>query len=165
MGRIIGGSMNLRWRAYNIRGRLPVSTDEETVGFPTCGLEFNLARAERVLGSHCARGIWVLYILMLVPGVFVSLLAQSFCPLLDARRTMGFLLGAFLFVPILQILSIVLKLPNESGWWLRAVYHPTGLVHSPIQAGPYYLWVTSWRPGRTEEDFNIGSREFDRARE
>lgn len=166
MGRIIGGSMNLRWRAYNIRGRRPVSTDEENGGLSNMRIGIQLSKSGTGAGLplRSAGSVWVLYILMLVPGVFVSLLAQSFCPLLDARRTMGFLLGAFLFVPILQILSIVLKLPNESGWWLRAVYHPTGLVHSPIQAGPYYLWVTSWRPGRTEEDFNIGSREFDRAR-
>jgi hypothetical protein len=131
---------------------------------------------------------------MLVPGVFVSLLAQMVYPLLDARRTMGFLLGVFLFPPMLQILSLVLKLPNDGGWWLRAVYMcsslalvllgfmlfmngrldkspgrevTTTVVRKTVVRGRttrYHLWVTSWRPGRTEEDFNIGLREFNLAR-
>jgi hypothetical protein len=106
---------------------------------------------------------------------------------------MGFLLGVFLLPPMLQILSIVLKLPNDGGWWLRAVYmcsslalvllglmlfmnggldRPPGnevrttVIRKTVIRGrttQYHLWVSSWRPGRSEEDFNIGLREFDRA--
>lgn len=140
-------------------------------------------------------GAWVWYILLLTPGVLVSLLAQSAYPLLlNVRRPMGFLLGIFLFPTVLHILSIVLKLPNDGAWWLRPVYIcaslalvllglllflngrldksrgsevTTTVVRKTVIRGRttrYHLWATSWRRGRREEDFNIGLREFNRAR-
>ena len=140
-----------------------------------------------------AGGVWVLHILLLVPGVFVSLLALSVYPLLDPRRMMGFLLGFFLLPVVLQMLTILRKSPGNDVRWGRAAYIGSGLalpllglllflnggldrshgntvrptvVRKTVIGGRatrYHLWVSSWRPGRILEDFNVGSREFDRA--
>src|SRR5579864_7787278 len=72
-------------------------------------------------GSPTA-AIWVLYLLLLMPGVGVSLFAQGVYPPLDSRIPMGLLLSIFLLPVTLQMLGLVIKRPREdTGWW-RPVY-------------------------------------------
>jgi hypothetical protein len=64
----------------------------------------------------------VLYILLLVPGVFVSLSALGAYPPLDNRLVMAAVLGLFLLPVALQVLSSVRKRPIGDSGWLWAAY-------------------------------------------
>jgi hypothetical protein len=136
----------------------------------------------------------VLYILLLVPGVFVSLSALAVYPPLDTRLVMAAVLGLFLLPVMPQFLSYVQKRPGGDAGWLRAAYIFSGLAlcmlalllflngwldRSPwsevrttvirktvLRGGrgtQYELAVSTWRPGRSLEHFNVSSRVFDSA--
>jgi len=140
-----------------------------------------------------AGGVWVLYILLLVPGVFVALFALSAYPPLDPRGPRALLFGFFLLPVVVQIFTIARKRPNDFPRWSSAVFicsslallllgfvmflngrldrSPSNEVRTTVirktvirgRSTGYHLWVSSWRPGRSLEEFNVGSREFDRA--
>ncbi len=137
----------------------------------------------------------VVYILLMVPGVILSLHAQGLYHPLDARVPMGFMLSLFLLPVALQMFSFLRRRPSENmGRW-RAEYICSGLAlvllalllflnggldDSPLNRvrptvmrkavmhnakGPtqYNLTVSSWRPGRSVENFNVVRSVFDRS--
>jgi hypothetical protein len=162
----------------------------------TCGIELQVSTCPNCGGTPLpsAGGARVLYILLLIPGVFVSLSALSAYPPLDARRMMGFLLCAFLLPVLLQVLSIVLKRPSDDMRWSRPVYFCSSLalvllglllflnggldrsasneVRTTVvrktafrgrRGTQYHLFVSSWRPGGSLEDFSVVLHEYNRA--
>jgi hypothetical protein len=66
--------------------------------------------------------LMILYIVLLVPGVFITLHALSAYPVLDGRVAMGVLLFGFLFPPVLLVISIVRNQPSADSLWLRWVF-------------------------------------------
>jgi hypothetical protein len=69
-----------------------------------------------------ALGNTVPYIILLVPGVFVSLQALTAYPLLDSRLAMAFLLTGFLFPFAVLIVSILRNQEGNDGRLLRRIY-------------------------------------------
>ncbi len=70
----------------------------------------------------------VVYILLMVPGVILSLHAQGLYHPLDARVPMGFMLSVFLLPVALQMLSFLRRRPSENvGRW-GALYICSGLA-------------------------------------
>jgi hypothetical protein len=61
----------------------------------------------------------VLYIVFLVPGVFLTLFALSLYPVLDTRTAMGGLLSVYLFAAVLFVIGIVRNQPGADSSWLR----------------------------------------------
>jgi hypothetical protein len=70
----------------------------------------------------------VLNILLMVPGVFASLMAIGAYTPMNPRPLMGIILGVFLFPFALQILSMVLHLSNGSGSLWRFLYTTSSIV-------------------------------------
>jgi hypothetical protein len=139
-------------------------------------------------------GAQVLYILLLIPGVFVSLSAQGAYPPLNSRLTMGVMLGLFLLPVALLMLSWARRPPHQGAGPWRTVFIGAGLalvlwgvalfVNGGLDRAPspvvrctilrktsfatrrgrrYTLTITSWRPGRSQEIFRVGSSVFERA--
>jgi hypothetical protein len=69
-----------------------------------------------------ALGSTVPYIILLVPGVFVSLQALAAYPLLDSRLAMAFLLSGFLLPFAVLIVSILRNQEGNDGRILRRIY-------------------------------------------
>ena len=137
----------------------------------------------------------VVYVLLMMPGVFLSLQAQGFYHPLDARVPMGFMLSLFLLPVALQMFSFLRRRPSENMRLWRAVYLCSGLalvllalllfLNGKLDASPlnrvrttvirkavisnakgptqYNLTVSSWRPGRNVENFNVVRSVFDRS--
>jgi hypothetical protein len=145
-----------------------------------------------------APSVWgprhVLDILLLMPGVFLSLLAQGVYPLLDKGPVMGCMLGLILLPVGLQVLGLVVKRPSaDSAFWSMLfrgasaallvlsllLFLNGGLDRSPWKqvqttvlrkvsyqdrhASRCALIVSSWRPGRSQEDLTVTSSVVDRA--
>jgi hypothetical protein len=125
-----------------------------------------------------------LNILLLIPGVFVGLLALGVYPPVDTRVVMGFLLGFFLLPVALQIFSLAPRAVYVSASAALVLLGLLLLLNGRLDKSPasevkttvlrktvlrgrrgtqYDLAVSSWRPGRTLEHFKVTSREFDRA--
>jgi hypothetical protein len=131
----------------------------------------------------------VLYILLLTPGVMLSLFSQGIYPLLDSRLAMGVMLSLFLLPVALLIVSFVRQRPSGRMpfifssvalvLWALLLILNGGLDHSPRhdvratvvrkailrgrRATSYNLTLTSWRPGRTQESMDVTLRVFNRA--
>ena len=161
----------------------------------TCGIELQLGKCPNCGGRPLPRAgsATVLYILLLVPGVFVSLSALTVYPPLDTRVVMAAVLGLFLLPVALQLLSFVRRPPSENAGWLRTAYIFSGLalvllalllflngwldrspwrevrttvIRKTVLRGrgtQYDLAVSAWRPGRNIEHFNVSSRVFNTA--
>src|SRR5262245_12390574 len=162
-----------------------------------CGIDLQLGRCPdcRRRPVRSTGGTWALYILLLTPGVFVSLHAQAVYPLLDSRLPMAFILGGFILPVMLQLLSFLRRNHSSGGVELwRAVYICSGLVlvlialllflNGGLDGSPlnqvrgtvirkavvtgrygkqYNVTVSSWRRGRSVENFNVRSEVFNRA--
>jgi hypothetical protein len=163
----------------------------------TGGFEFQLRKRPEDGGGAVpnAQGAkQVLYILLLIPGVFVSLFAVGSYPPLDSRPVMGMILGLFLLPVALQVLGFLLKRPSNGRdlWRIPYIFSSLALVLFAFllflkggldrwprsemrvtvmrkmvlegrRATQYYLAVSSWRPGKTQEDIQVSKRVFDRA--
>ena len=136
----------------------------------------------------------VLDVLLLVPGVILSMLAQGVYHPLDAGVPMGLMLSLFLVPVALHMLSFLRKRPSQNvGRW-RSLYICSslallllalllclngGMDGSPlnrvrttvirkavIRSGKgsprYNLTVSSWQPGKDQENLNVGRSLFDR---
>src|SRR5215510_5601104 len=95
----------------------------------TCGIDLQLGWCPdcRRRPLRSAGGTWALYILLLTPGVFISLQARAVYPLLDSRLPMALILGGFILPVMLQLLSFLRR--NQSadvGPW-RILYICSGL--------------------------------------
>jgi len=159
----------------------------------TCGSELRLSRCPDCgRKRHSAPGPWVLYILLLMPGTFVSLHAQAVYRPLDPRLPMAFILCGFTLPVMLQLLSFLRPTDDAERW--RRVYVYSGVVlvliavllflNGGLDSSPsnevrptvirkaivgarygnqYYVTVSSWRPGRSVENLNVRSDVFERA--
>jgi len=137
--------------------------------------------------------VTVLYVMLLVPGVFVTLWALSVYTLLDSRIAMGFLLSGFLLPFAMLIVSIVRNRDATDAETLRAIYvcasvalvllglalfangkfdgsPPTSVRATVLEkivtrgrATQYRLFVSSSRPGRDREDLIVNADVYDRA--
>ena len=89
-------------------------------------MQIEVLSAKRTNGIGDARssalGKTVSYIILLVPGVFVTLQALAVYPLLDDRLAMAFLLSGFLFPFAVLIVSIVRNQEGNNGKVLRRIY-------------------------------------------
>ncbi len=95
-------------------------------GRPNCNMRIELQSARQTNGTRDARSsafaVTLLYIMLLVPGVFLTLRALSVYPLLDSRMAMAFLLSGFLFPSAALIVSIVRNREGNDGKVLRRIY-------------------------------------------
>ena len=135
----------------------------------------------------------VLYILLMTPGVFVTLHALSVYPPVNARLPMAVMLCIFLLPVVLMVLSFVLNRPNENVKTCRILYVSssvallllatllflngcldrsspnevrTTVIRKAVIRGKstqYNLTLSSWRPGRSIENFNVALNVFERA--
>jgi hypothetical protein len=135
----------------------------------------------------------VLYILLMTPGVFVTLHALSVYPPVNARFPMAVMLFMFLLPVVLMVLSFVLNRPNENQKTWRILYVSssvallllaillflngyldrsspnevrTTVIRKAVIRGrstQYNLSVSSWTPDRSIENFNVAMNVFERA--
>lgn len=94
------------------------------------GIEIRLANRGSVgAAAASSSGLkQVLNILLMMPGVFASLMAMGTYTPMNSRPLMGIILGVFLLPFALQILSMVLRLSNgNSGIW-RFFYTVSSVV-------------------------------------
>src|SRR5262245_39609453 len=70
----------------------------------------------------------VVYVLLMMPGVILSLHAQGLYHPLDARVPMGFMSSLFLLPVALQMFSFLRRRPSENMRRWRAVYMCSGLA-------------------------------------
>jgi hypothetical protein len=135
----------------------------------------------------------VLYILLMTPGVFFTFHALSVYPPVNPRFPMAVMLCIFVLPVVLMMLSFVLKRPNENVKTWRIVYVSSSIalllsaillflngyldrsipyeVRTTVirkavirgRATQYNLTVSSWRTGRSIENFNVALKVFERA--
>jgi hypothetical protein len=89
------------------------------------GIGFGVANPSAPGGNAPAPSVdagLVLYILLLVPGVFFALLPFSLYPPVDRHQVMRILLGAYLLPWALFSFRLVRKRPGEGTRWLRATF-------------------------------------------
>src|SRR5215469_3589593 len=88
-------------------------------------MRIELQRLGRPYGSGSAgmssTGIMVVRILLLTPGVFLTLRALAVYPLLDSRAVMGVMLCGYLLPAVLQVASFV-NSAGDNGIVLRSVF-------------------------------------------
>src|SRR5215467_1381908 len=87
------------------------------------GIDFQSAKRTNGGGDARARtfSVTVAYIILLVPGVFFTLLALAAYPLLDTRLAMGLMLSGFLFPFSALIVSIVRNREDNDKKTLRGI--------------------------------------------
>jgi len=137
--------------------------------------------------------VTVLYVMLLVPGVFVTLGALSVYPLLDSRIAMGLLLSGFLLPFAMLVVSMARNREGTDAETLRAIYvcasialvllglvlfangrldgsPPTSVQATVLEkivlrgrATQYRLFVSSARPGREREDLIVSAAVYDHA--
>jgi hypothetical protein len=135
----------------------------------------------------------LLYFLLLVPAAMIGMMPLAIYPPLEDPFPVGFIIGAFLLSAIPQVTAIARRQPRNGGWWrlvatCSGVALPlfglllflNGKLDSSIpetesaivirkiapigyREAQYHHIVSSWRPGRSEEDLNVNSRVFQRA--
>jgi hypothetical protein len=159
-------------------------------------LELRLSNGSGGSRPPSARGLrQVLNIILLMPGVFLSLMAQGFYPPLDKRLVMGCMIGLFLLPLGLQALGALLKRPGADSAFWPMLYRgssaalvmlslllflnggldrsPWNPVHATVlrkisysgrRSQSHALIVSSWRPGRSEEDLGATPSVVKRAR-
>ena len=128
----------------------------------------------------------------MTPGVFLTFLALSEYPPVNARLPMAMMLCIFILPVVLMMLSFVLKRLNENVKTWRILYVSssvallllaillflnggldrsspnvvtTRVIRKAVIRGrstQYNLTVSSWRPGRSIENFNVAFSVFDR---
>jgi hypothetical protein len=135
----------------------------------------------------------LLYFLLLIPALMASQMPLGIYPPLDTRLPMGLIIGAFLLSAVLQLQRLVRRQPNNVGWQRmlstcsalalpliglllflngRLDRSPPNDVSATVirkiapigyRQAQYGLVVSSWRPGRSSEVLNVGSRVFEHA--
>jgi len=151
------------------------------------------SNAGTTLARHNTNSAQVLFILLMTPGVFLNLQAIAKYPLLDVRPAMGTMLGIFLLPVAAQFLWFILKSASDGTRAWRAIYAVASLAlvaaavalflnggldgSTPSDARAtvtrkvvlkgrhtqYNLTVSSWRFGRSSENFNVTESVFNRA--
>lgn len=135
----------------------------------------------------------LLAMLILVPGLLVCMTARMIYPLLDDGPAFGLMVVLFLLPFLIQLTLVLRKQSNArllrlayglSGCVLMifalclllnggmdksaSTLMTTTVIRKSVDTGrhgtqQYHLIVSSWRPGRSSEDLNVGSRVFQRA--
>lgn len=135
----------------------------------------------------------LLAMLILVPGLLVCMTARMIYPLLDDGPAFGLMVVLFLLPFVIQLIFVLRKQPNArllrlayglSGCVLMifalclllnggmdksaSTTMTATVIRKSVDTGrhgtqQYHLIVSSWRPGRSSEDLNVGSHVFQRA--
>lgn len=148
--------------------------------------------AERTVIGPALDVMQLLYFLLLIPAVMVCLLVLGTYPPLDPLLAMGSMICAFVLSAVARLWNIRTSSNNAVAWRavstcaglaipiIAALVFLNGRLDSspreevrarviekttPIgfREAQYGIRVTSWRPGKTIEDLNVGSRVFERA--
>lgn len=135
----------------------------------------------------------LLAMLILVPGLLVCMTARMIYPLLDDGIAFALMIVLFLLPFVIQLILVVRKQSSArllrlayglSGCALMifalclllnggmdksaSTVMTATVIRKSVDTGrfgtqQYHLTVSSWRPGRSSEDLNVGSRTFQRA--